>query len=56
MKSEIQLFAVVGAFFCLRPLEPVSTFDARIWEPHGTPSRVECGKEPNLVFTTLPSA
>ena len=38
---EPLLSSSVVSRFRLRPLEPVSTAEARIWDPHGTPMRVE---------------
>lgn len=42
--------------FPLRPLEPVSTAEARTWEPQGTPIKVLCGNDPKRVFVTFPSS
>ena len=42
--------------FPLRPLEPVSTAEARTWDPQGTPIKVLCGNEPNRVLVTFPSS
>lgn len=42
--------------FPLRPLEPVSTAEARTWEPQGIPISVLCGKDPKRVFVTFPSS
>ena len=50
-------FSPFKAFpFPLRPLEPVSTADARTWEPQGTPIKVLCGNDPKRVFVTFPSS